>query len=76
MSIKIKYEGKSDEKFLDKLGSNRGSGSGAPAEHDHDDRYYTESEIDDLELITLSDIDAICGATTNAQVVTMSEGVF
>lgn len=29
MSIKIKYEGKSDEKFLDKLGSNGGGGSGA-----------------------------------------------
>ena len=28
MSIKIKYEGKSDEKFLDKLGSNKVGGSG------------------------------------------------
>ena len=48
----------------------------ADAEHDHNDKYYTKSEINNLELITLSDIDAICSATTNAQVATISEGVF
>ena len=29
--------------------------------HTHDDVYYTKTEIDDLELITIEDIDAICG---------------
>ena len=35
--------------------------------HNHDDRYYTESEIDGLfesyEFITVADIDNICGQT-------------
>ena len=35
----------------------------APSSHNHDDRYYTKTEIDGIELITTSDIDAICGTT-------------
>ena len=32
-------------------------------EHNHDDRYYTETEIDNMEFVTIEDIDAICGAS-------------
>lgn len=31
--------------------------------HDHDDRYYTESEIDNMEFVTIGDIDRICGSS-------------
>ena len=31
--------------------------------HNHDDRYYTEDEIDDMEFITTADIDAICAGS-------------
>lgn len=31
--------------------------------HNHNDIYYTKSEINNLELITVSDIDTICGST-------------
>ena len=31
--------------------------------HNHDDRYYTESEIDSMEFITVGDIDGICGGS-------------
>ena len=31
--------------------------------HNHDDLYYTKSQLDNLELITVADIDAICGTT-------------
>lgn len=31
--------------------------------HTHNDIYYTKSEIDNLELITVEDIDNICGST-------------
>lgn len=37
----------------------------ADASHSHDDSYYTKSEIDSYEFITVEDIDAICGATTS-----------
>lgn len=33
----------------------------APILHTHDDRYYTESEIDNMEFITADDIDVIWG---------------
>ena len=33
------------------------------SEHDHNDLYYTKEEIDSMELITVADIDNICGAT-------------
>lgn len=29
--------------------------------HSHDDRYYTETEIDNMNFITVEDIDNICG---------------
>lgn len=32
----------------------------ASSQHTHDDRYYTESEIDNYNLITTSEIDNIC----------------
>ena len=32
--------------------------------HTHDDRYYTESEIDNYNLITTSEIDNICQIPT------------
>lgn len=35
----------------------------ASASHDHDDRYYTEEEIDGMEFITTDDINEICGET-------------
>lgn len=35
----------------------------ADAEHTHGDIYYTKTEIDNMELITVDDIDAICGAS-------------
>lgn len=35
----------------------------ADANHNHDESYYTKSEIDSLELITVTDIDTICGST-------------
>ena len=38
--------------------------------------YYTKSETDSLELISVADIHAICGSTTNVQIVTLNEGVF
>lgn len=38
--------------------------------------YYTKTQIDNLELITTAEIDAICSATTGVQVVTLNEGVF
>ena len=31
------------------------------ASHDHNDTYYTKAEIDNMEFITLDEIDAICG---------------
>lgn len=31
--------------------------------HNHDDRYYTEDEIDNMEFITTQDIDAICAGS-------------
>jgi hypothetical protein len=31
--------------------------------HTHDDRYYTESEIDNMVFITVDEIDAICGSS-------------
>lgn len=34
----------------------------ADASHNHDDRYYTETEIDNMIFITIDDIDAICGS--------------
>lgn len=42
--------------FLDKL-----KDIFAPASHNHDKDYYTKSQVDDMELITVADIDAICG---------------
>lgn len=30
--------------------------------HRHDDLYYTKNEIDNMEHITVADIDAICGS--------------
>lgn len=36
----------------------------ADASHTHDDLYYTETEIDNMEFITVDDIDTICGSTT------------
>ena len=50
--------------------------SKADAVHSHDDLYYTKAQIDELELVTAAEIDAICGTTTNAVVVTADEGVF
>ena len=38
----------------------------ADAEHNHNDVYYTKADIDGLELITVADIDTICGATIYA----------
>lgn len=35
----------------------------ADSSHSHDDRYYTQSEIDNMGFITASDIDEICGQT-------------
>lgn len=35
----------------------------ANASHNHDDKYYTEAEIDNMEFITINDIDTICGQT-------------
>ena len=35
----------------------------APLEHDHNTLYYTKSEIDALAIITVADIDAICGSS-------------
>ena len=35
----------------------------ANTSHFHDDRYYTETEIDNMGFITVSDIDTICGQT-------------
>ena len=33
----------------------------AASSHTHDDRYYTQSEIDSMVFITLDEIDTICG---------------
>lgn len=33
----------------------------AEASHNHNDSYYTKTEIDSMELITVDDIDVICG---------------
>lgn len=35
----------------------------ADLSHNHNDTYYTKSEIDNMELITVAEIDAICGST-------------
>lgn len=42
--------------------------------HNHDDLYYTKTEIDNMELITVADIDTICGSTI--QVATVNEVTF
>lgn len=34
----------------------------ASSSHDHNDAYYTKTEIDTFELITIDDIDTICGS--------------
>lgn len=46
----------------------------ADASHNHNDVYYTEDEIDEMEFITINDIDTICGQTI--QVATSSEVTF
>ena len=46
----------------------------ANAEHDHNDVYYTKSEFDSMELISVDDIDAICG--TSIQVASASGVTF
>lgn len=35
----------------------------ASVSHNHNDLYYTKSEFENLELITVDDIDAICGTS-------------
>lgn len=35
----------------------------ADASHNHDDSYYTKTEIDACEFITTEDIDTICGSS-------------
>ena len=35
----------------------------ADSSHLHDNRYYTKTEIDNMELITVENIDNICGGT-------------
>jgi hypothetical protein len=42
--------------------------------HTHDDRYCSKEEIENLELITVDDIDTICGSTI--QVASLSEVMF
>lgn len=37
--------------------------SKADKDHNHDDKYYTETEIDNMVFITVDDIDVICGTT-------------
>lgn len=46
----------------------------ADAEHNHDDRYYTKAEFDAFELISVDEIDGICGATI--QVASLNEVTF
>lgn len=46
----------------------------ADTEHNHDDRYYTKAEFDAFELITVDEIDGICGATI--QVASLNEVTF
>lgn len=48
-------------------------GEKADINHNHNDIYYTKTEIDNIELITTDDIDAICGSTI--QVATMNNEV-
>ena len=48
----------------------------ADAEHNHDDVYYTQDEIDSMVFITVEDIDLICGTTIEEnQILTLAEGV-
>lgn len=42
--------------------------------HTHNDIYYTETEIDNMEFITINDIDTICGA--NIQYASINEVTF
>ncbi len=42
--------------------------------HSHDDKYYTKAEMASFELITVDEIDAICGAAI--QVATLNEVTF
>lgn len=42
--------------------------------HAHDDKYYTKTEINNMEFITVDDIDTLCGATI--QVASASEVTF
>lgn len=44
----------------------------ADSTHNHDDKYYTQYEIDAMEFITTDDIDTICGAS----IVSASEVTF
>jgi hypothetical protein len=46
----------------------------ANSSHNHDSQYYTKTQIDSMELITVQDIDAICGA--NIQIASASEVTF
>lgn len=45
----------------------------ADANHNHDNTYYTKTQVDNLELITVDDIDTICGTTI--QVATLNNEV-
>lgn len=46
----------------------------ANASHAHNDIYYTQAEIDNMEFITVDDIDAICGTTISF--ISLTEGGF
>jgi hypothetical protein len=47
--------------YVNNIASNK-----ADSSHTHDDRYYTKTQIDNYELITVDDIDTICGGTIQA----------
>lgn len=48
--------------------------SKADTDHNHDEKYYLKTEIDNMEFITTDDIDSICGTTI--QIATASEVKF
>lgn len=46
----------------------------ADTDHNHDDVYYTQTEIDVMELITTDDIDTICGQTIEEEMLEENSG--
>lgn len=64
------------ETFISKTKEYTDAVAGSKVDASALDNYYTKTEIDNLELITVDDIDAICGATIQVTSLSDSEVTF